>query len=125
MVMTDENSLVFYRRKRVEEARHRMAALDDMRTNVELQLSDLEAEIMRARWRAAATDAGRQALAPLEKSNHSRQNNLRATLKAIQHERAVMQCDLDIALRVGITCGTEGVDTALSLIKTQIPCGSR
>ena len=89
-----------------------MAALDDMRINVELQLSDLEAEIMHARWRAAATDVGRQALVPFERSNEARQKNLRATLKAILHERAVMQSDLNLAVRIGVPCGPETFDAA-------------
>ena len=112
--MTDDSGLAFFRRKRVDEMTRRMAALDDMRINVELQLSDLEAEIMHARWRAAATDVGRQALVPFERSNETRQKNLRATLKAILHERAVMQSDLNLAVRIGVPCGPETFDAALS-----------
>ncbi len=82
------------KRFKVDDLKRRMATLDGMKSDLERKLADLEDSIARERQRANDSDIGRLAFPSFLRSIESRRENLRATLKEIERERAVAQDDL-------------------------------
>ncbi len=92
--MKRRESLLRLRRFKVDELKRRMATLDAMRADVERKLQDLEDGIARERQRANDSDIGRLAFPSFLRAMDSRRENLRATLKEIERERAQTQGEL-------------------------------
>jgi flagellar export protein FliJ len=92
--MKRRDSLLRLKRFRVDEFKRRMATLDAMRADLEKKLADLEESVARERQRANDSDIGRVAFPSFLRSIESRRENLRATLKEIDRERAQAQGDL-------------------------------
>src|ERR1700722_8780694 len=92
--MKRRDTLMRLKRFRVDEIKRRMATLDAMRADLETKLADLEESVARARQRANDSDIGRLAFPSFLRSIESRRENLRATLKEIDRERAQAQGDL-------------------------------
>jgi flagellar export protein FliJ len=92
--MKRRDSLMRLKRFRVDEFKRRMATLDAMRADLEKKLADLEESVARERQRANDSDIGRLAFPSFLRSIESRRENLRATLKEIDRERAQAQGDL-------------------------------
>lgn len=97
--MKRTNTLIRLRRFRVEDLKRRLATLDGMRADVERKLSDLEDSVARERQRAGDSDIGRLAFPSFLRSIETRRENLRATLKDIERERAQAQEDLSAAFQ--------------------------
>lgn len=93
------DSLVRLRRFRVDEMKRRMATLDGMKADAERKLADLEDSVARERQRAGDSDIGRLAFPSFLRSIEARRENLRATLKDIERERATAQADLNAAFQ--------------------------
>lgn len=92
--MKRTNSLIRLRRFRVDDLKRRLATLDAMKADVERKLADLEDSVTREKQRAGDSDIGRLAFPSFLKSIESRRENLRATQKDIERERAQAQDDL-------------------------------
>jgi flagellar FliJ protein len=92
--MKRRDSVMRLKRFRVDEFKRRMATLDAMRADLEKKLADLEESVARERQRANDSDIGRVAFPSFLRSIESRRENLRATLKEIDRERAQAQSDL-------------------------------
>ena len=87
------------RRFRVDEMKRQMATLDSMKLDAERKLADLEDSVVRERQRAGDSDIGRLAFPSFLRSIDVRRENLRATLKEIERERAIAQGELNVAFQ--------------------------
>src|ERR1700687_3187838 len=93
------DTLIRLRRFRVDEMKRRMATLDGMKADAERKLSDLEDSVARERQRANDSDIGRLAFPSFLRSIETRRENLRATMKELERERATVQADLTTAFQ--------------------------
>jgi flagellar FliJ protein len=93
------DTLIRLRRFRVDEMKRRMATLDGMKADAERKLADLEDSVARERQRAGDSDIGRLAFPSFLRSIETRRENLRATLKELERERAIAQADLNAAFQ--------------------------
>lgn len=93
------DTLIRLRRFRVDEMKRRLATLDGMKADAERKLADLEDSVARERHRAGDSDIGRLAFPSFLRSIETRRENLRATLKDIERERAQAQTDLTAAFQ--------------------------
>ena len=93
------DTLIRLRRFRVDEMKRRLATLDGMKADAERKLADLEDSVTRERHRAGDSDIGRLAFPSFLRSIETRRENLRATLKDIERERAQAQTDLTAAFQ--------------------------
>src|SRR6185312_10403718 len=98
-VMKRSDSLLRLKRFRVDEMKRQMATLDSMKLDAERKLSDLEDSVVRERQRAGDSDIGRLAFPSFLRSIEVRRENLRATLKDIERERAIAQAELNVAFQ--------------------------
>ncbi len=97
--MKRRDSLMRLKRFKVDELKRRMATLDGMKADAEKKLADLEESVARERQRANDTDIGRLAFPSFLRSIDVRRENLRATLKELERERAIAQGDLSAAFQ--------------------------
>jgi flagellar export protein FliJ len=97
--MKRTNTLIRLRRFRVDDLKRRLGTLDAMKADVEKKLSDLEDSVAREKQRAGDSDIGRLAFPSFLKSIEGRRENLRATAKDIERERAQAQDDLTNAFQ--------------------------
>jgi hypothetical protein len=79
--------------------KRQMATLDSMKLDAERKLADLEDSVVRERQRAGDSDIGRLAFPSFLRSIEVRRENLRATLKEIERERAIAQGELNVAFQ--------------------------
>jgi len=91
--------LLRLRRFRVDEMKRQMATLDSMKLDAERKLADLEDSVARERQRAGDSDIGRLAFPSFLRSIDVRRENLRATLKEIERERAIATGELNVAFQ--------------------------
>jgi len=91
--------LLRLRRFRVDEMKRQMATLDSMKLDAERKLADLEDSVVRERQRAGDSDIGRLAFPSFLRSIDVRRENLRATLKEIERERAIATGELNVAFQ--------------------------
>jgi flagellar protein FliJ len=97
--MKRRDSLMRLKRFRVDDLKRRMTTLDGMKSDCERKLADLEESIAREKQRANDTDIGRLAFPSFLRSIDVRRENLRATLREIERERAMVQTDLSAAFQ--------------------------
>ena len=97
--MKRSDFLLRLKRFRVDEMKRQMATLDSMKLDAERKLSDLEDSVVRERQRAGDSDIGRLAFPSFLRSIEVRRENLRATLKDIERERAIAQAELNVAFQ--------------------------
>src|SRR5271163_3912482 len=97
--MKRRDTLMRLKRFRVDELKRRMATLDGMRADLDRKLADLEDSVARERQRANDTDIGRLAFPSFLRSIEARRENLRATLRDVERERAGVQTDLNSAFQ--------------------------
>ena len=97
--MKRTDSLMRLKRFRVDDLKRRMGTLDGMKSDLERKLADLEDNVAREKQRANDSDIGRLAFPSFLKSIESRRENLRATLKEIERERAQCQDELNAAFQ--------------------------
>jgi len=95
--MKRRDSLMRLKRFRVDDLKRRMTTLDGMRSDLERKLSDLEDSVARERQRANDSDIGRLAFPSFLRSIETRRENLCATVKEIERERAQCQGELTTA----------------------------
>lgn len=93
------DTLMRLKRFRVDELKRRMGTLDAMRADAERKLADLEDSVARERQRANDSDIGRLAFPSFLRSIDVRRENLKATLKELERERAAVQADLTSAFQ--------------------------
>jgi len=98
-IMKRGDSLLRLRRFRVDEMKRQMATLDSMKLDAERKLADLEDSVVRERQRSGDSDIGRLAFPSFLRSIEVRRENLRATLKEIERERAIAQAELNVAFQ--------------------------
>lgn len=97
--MKRRDTLMRLKRFRVDDLKRRMGTLDAMKADAEKKLSDLEDSVARERQRANDTDIGRLAFPSFLRSIDARRENLRATLREVERERAMVQGDLTAAFQ--------------------------
>ena len=97
--MKRRDTLMRLKRFRVDDFKRRMGTLDAMKADAEKKLSDLEDSVARERQRANDTDIGRLAFPSFLHSIEARRENLRATLRDVERERAGVQSDLNSAFQ--------------------------
>jgi len=93
------DTLLRLKKFRVDDLKRRMTTLDGMKADLDRKLTDLEESVARERQRANDSDIGRLAFPSFLRSIESRRENLRATLKEIERERATVQADLTAAFQ--------------------------
>jgi flagellar protein FliJ len=97
--MKRRDTLMRLKRFRVDDLKRRMGTLDAMKADAEKKLADLEDSVARERQRANDTDIGRLAFPSFLRSIEARRENLRATLRDVERERAMVQGDLTAAFQ--------------------------
>src|ERR1700689_3003722 len=97
--MKRRDTLMRLKRFRVDDLKRRMGTLDAMKADAEKKLADLEDSVARERQRANDTDIGRLAFPSFLRSIDARRENLRATLRGVDRERAMVQTDLTPAFQ--------------------------
>jgi flagellar export protein FliJ len=97
--MKRRDTLMRIKRFRVDEFKRRLATLEAMKADLERKLADLEDSVARERHRANDSDIGRLAFPSFLRSIDVRRDNLRATMKEIERERAQCQTDLTSAFQ--------------------------
>ena len=97
--MKRRDTLMRLKRFRVDDFKRRMGTLDAMKADAEKKLADLEDSVARERQRANDTDIGRLAFPSFLRSIDARRENLRATLRDVERERAGVQTDLNSAFQ--------------------------
>jgi flagellar export protein FliJ len=97
--MKRTDGLLRLKRFRVDEMKRRLMTLDGMKADLEKKLADLDDSVAREKHRAGDTDIGRLAFPSFLRSIETRRENLRATLKEIERERAGAQNDLTEAFQ--------------------------
>ena len=97
--MKRRDTLMRLKRFRVDDLKRRMGTLDAMKADGERKLADLEDSVARERQRANDTDIGRLAFPSFLRSIEARRENLRATLRDVERERAGVQTDLTAAFQ--------------------------
>jgi flagellar export protein FliJ len=97
--MKRRDSLLRLKRFRVDELKRRVATLDEMRTDLEKKLGDLDDTVVRERQRATDSDIGRLAFPSFLQSIEVRRKNIQNTQKDLERERALQQDDLAAAFQ--------------------------
>src|SRR5882724_10535843 len=97
--MKRRGSLLRLKRFRVDELKRRLATLDEMKTDLEKKLSDLEDSVVRERQRANDSDIGRLAFPSFLQSIEVRRKNIRNTMSDLERERGAQQDDLTSAFQ--------------------------
>ncbi|MGD0189512.1 MAG: flagellar FliJ family protein [Rhizomicrobium sp.] len=97
--MKRRDTLMRIKRFRVDEFKRRLSTLEAMKADLERKLADLEDSVARERHRANDSDIGRLAFPSFLRSIDVRRDNLRATMKEIERERAQCQADLTSAFQ--------------------------
>ncbi len=97
--MKRRDTLMRLKRFRVDDLKRRMGTLDAMKADAEKKLADLEDSVARERQRANDTDIGRLAFPSFLRSIDARRENLRATLRDVERERAMVQSELSAAFQ--------------------------
>ena len=97
--MKRRGSLLRLKRFRVDELKRRLGTLDEMRTDLEKKLTDLEDSVVRERQRSADSDIGRLAFPSFLQSIEVRRKNIRTTMTELERERAAQQDDLTAAFQ--------------------------
>jgi predicted secreted protein len=85
------------RRFRVDELQRRTGTLDTIEADLVRKLADLDETVARERQRANETDLGRLAFPSFLKAVEARRENLKATLREIERERAQTTTEITIA----------------------------
>ncbi|HXJ01322.1 MAG TPA: flagellar FliJ family protein [Micropepsaceae bacterium] len=97
--MKRRGSLLRLKRFRVDELKRRLGTLDEMKTDLEKKLTDLEDSVVRERQRANDSDIGRLAFPSFLQSIEVRRKNIRTTMADLERERAAQQDDLSAAFQ--------------------------
>jgi flagellar FliJ protein len=97
--MKRRGSLLRLKRFRVDELKRRLGTLDEMRTDLEKKLTDLEDSVVRERQRSADSDIGRLAFPSFLQSIEVRRKNIRTTMTELERERTAQQDDLAAAFQ--------------------------
>src|SRR5258705_12245634 len=92
--MKRRDSLLRLKRFRVDELKRRLGTLDEMKTDLERKLADLDDSVVREKNRAADSDIGRLAFPSFLQSIDVRRKNIRTTMSELDRERAQQQDDL-------------------------------
>ncbi|MEE8531328.1 MAG: hypothetical protein V3S34_03860 [Hyphomicrobium sp.] len=95
--MRHRDSLMRFKRFRVQEFERRVATLGEMKADLRRKLADLDASIAREKLRVTDSDISRLAFPSFIQSIEGRRKNIRATMKELEHERAIVQDDLTAA----------------------------
>jgi flagellar FliJ protein len=97
--MKRRSSLLRLKRFRVDELKRRLGTLDEMKTDLEKKLTDLEDSVVRERQRASDSDIGRLAFPSFLQSIDVRRKNIRTTMTDLERERTAQQDDLAAAFQ--------------------------
>ena len=97
--MKRRGSLLRLKRFRVDELKLRLATLDEMKSDLERKLQDLEDSVVREKHRAADSDIGRLAFPSFLQSIEGRRKNIRTTMAELERERSAQQDDLATAFQ--------------------------
>jgi flagellar export protein FliJ len=97
--MKRRGSLLRLKRFRVDELKRRLVTLDEMKSDLEKKLTDLEDSVVRERQRASDSDIGRLAFPSFLQSIEVRRKNIRTTMSDLERERAAQQDDLAAAFQ--------------------------
>ena len=97
--MNRTDTLLRLKRFRVDEMKRRIASIEAMKTDLERKLADLDDNVAREKQRAGDSDIGRLAFPSFLRSIEARRENLRATLREVERERAMVQGDLTAAFQ--------------------------
>jgi len=97
--MKRRDTLLRLKRFRVDELKRRLATLEEMKADLERKLADLDETVAREKHRAADSDIGRLAFPSFVRSIDARRDNIRATMKDIERERAAAEGDLASAFQ--------------------------
>lgn len=97
--MKRRGSLLRLKRFRVDELKRRLATLDEMKSDLERKLQDLEDSVVREKQRAADSDIGRLAFPSFLQSIEVRRKNIRTTMAELERERSAQQDDLSSAFQ--------------------------
>jgi flagellar export protein FliJ len=95
--MKRRDSLLRLKRFRVDEMKRQLATLDEMKTDLERKLADLDDTVERERQRATDSEIGRVAFPSFLQSIEGRRKNIRTTTKDLERQRLGIQDELSAA----------------------------
>ena len=95
--MKRTDTLLRAKRFRVDDLQRRLSTLDEMRSDADRKLQDLDDSVAREKQRSHDSDIGRLAFPSFLRSIEARRQNLSATLKELERERAVVDTELTSA----------------------------
>lgn len=95
--MRRRDSLMRFKRFRVQEFERRVVTLDEVKADLCRKLADLDASVAREKLRVTDSDISRLAFPSFVQSIEERRRNIRATMKELEREHAVVQDDLTAA----------------------------
>ena len=97
--MKRRDSLLRLKRFRVDEFKRRLATLDEMKSDLEKKLADLDDSVVREKQRAADSEIGRLAFPSFLQSIEVRRKNIRNTMNDLERERTSQQDELASAFQ--------------------------
>ena len=97
--MKRRDTLIRLKRFRVDELKRRLGTLDEMKSDLDRKLADLDEAVAREKQRATDSDIGRLAFPSFLQSIDTRRKNIRSTMKELERERAQAQDDLAAAFQ--------------------------
>ena len=95
--MKRRDTLLRLKRFRVDELKRRLGTLDEMKSDLERKLADLDEAVAREKQRATDSEIGRLAFPSFLQSIDARRKNIRATMKELEREHVQAQDDLAVA----------------------------
>jgi flagellar export protein FliJ len=95
--MKRRDSLLRLKRFRVDEMKRQLATLDEMKSDLERKLADLDDTVERERQRATDSEIGRVAFPSFLQSIEGRRKNIRTTMKDLERQRLGLQDELAAA----------------------------
>ena len=97
--MKRRDTLMRLKNFRVDELKRRLGTLDEMKTDLERKLADLDESVAREKHRSSDSDIGRLAFPSFVRSIDTRRDNIRATMKDLERERSAASGDLTSAFQ--------------------------
>jgi flagellar protein FliJ len=97
--MKRRDTLLRLKRFKVDDLKRRLATLEEMRTDLERKLTDLDDSVTREKQRASDSEIGRLAFPSFLQSIDVRRKNIRNTMKDLEREQAAQREELAAAFQ--------------------------
>ena len=97
--MKRRDTLLRLKRFKVDDLKRRLGTLDEMKSDLDKKLADLDASVAREKQKAADSEIGRLAFPSFLQSIEIRRKNIKGTMKDLEGERTRVQEELAVAFQ--------------------------